>query len=214
MSRAHPPQSDQLSPGLVRLLAQRGDIKRLRRGEVLIQEGAAADSLYILISGQLTVYTQDKRGREVIYNQLTPGDLLGEMFLDGGPRSASVRATSDVECIEVCASEIRDFMAAYPGFSETLVIKLIGRLRRATQQVRSLALDDVFARTISQIESLSVRDGSVRFLPTAVTQQQIASRIGATREMVNHVFRNLVKEGHLVRDPERGFVIREELPKG
>lgn len=201
-----------LSSELIRLLVQRGDIKRLRRGALLVEEGAAAHSLFILLSGQLNVFTRDERGREVIYNQLVPGEIFGEMFLDGGTRSASVRAITDVECLEVRGSEIREFMRDYPQLSEALVMNLIVRLRQATAHIRSLALDDVFIRAVNQINALAVQENGIRYLPSAITQQHIASRIGATREMVNHVFRDLMSGGHLVRDA-RGLVIPGTLPK-
>lgn len=83
----------------------------------------------------------------------------------------------------------------------------------ATSQVRSLALESVFVRTVGAINELAVTREGLRFLPTTVTQQQVASRIGATREMVNHVFRDLVRGGFLVRDDQVGFVIPKALPK-
>ena len=202
-----------LSPELLRLLAERGDVRRLARGDTLITEGDLSESLFILLSGRLKVFTRDDRGREVIYNTLEAGEMLGEMFLDGGPRSASVQAITAVECIEVDGSQIRDFMRSYPGFSETLVVKLIQRLRHATHQVRSLALDDVFARTVDSINEHAVANAGRRYLPASVTQRQIASGIGATREMVNHVFRDLAKAGFLVRDGQGGWWIAKPLPR-
>ncbi|WP_046659742.1 Crp/Fnr family transcriptional regulator [Lysobacter capsici] len=202
-----------LSLDLVRLLAERGDVRRLERGEVLIHEGDLSQSLFVLLSGQLRVFTQDKRGREVIYNTLDAPEILGEMFLDGGPRSASVKAITQVECIEVDDSKLRDFMRQYPDLSESLMIKLIERLRHATQQVRSLALDDVFARTVDAINEHAVSDAGRRYLPASVTQRQIASGIGATREMVNHVFRHLAKAGFLVRDGQAGWWLTRPLPR-
>lgn len=205
--------TDRLSPDLTRLLAERGDVRRVLSGEILIQEGDLSESLFILLSGQLKVFTQDERGREVIYNTLDAGEVLGEMFLDGGPRSASVKAISPAECIEVRGTEIRDFMRTYPGFSEALVVQLIERLRFATLQIRSLALDGVSARTLALINDLAITASGRRLLPRAITQQQIASRIGATREMVNHVFRELIKAGYLVRDEHAGWLITKPLPK-
>lgn len=202
-----------LSPELVSLLTERGDVRRLERGEILIREGELLESLFILLGGQLKVFTQDDRGREVIYNTLDAPEILGEMFLDGGPRSASVKAITPVECIEVDGKQIPDFMRSYPEFSEALVVKLIERLRHATQQVRSLALDDVFARTVDAINEHAVVNAGRRYLPASVTQRQIASGIGATREMVNHVFRNLAKAGFLVRDGQAGWWLAKPLPR-
>lgn len=202
-----------LSPELVRLLAERGDVRRLERGEILIHEGELSESLFILLSGQLKVFTQNDRGREVIYNTLDSPEMLGEMYLDGGLRSASVQAITPVECLEVDGSQIRDFMRGYPEFCESLAVKLIERLRHATQQVRSLALDDVFARTVDAINEHAVANAGRPYLPASVTQRHIASGIGATREMVNHVFRNLAKAGYLVRDGQAGWWLVKPLPR-
>lgn len=202
-----------LSPKLIDLLAERGDVRQVARGEILIQEGDQSESLFILLTGQLKVYAQDDRGREVIYNILDAGDMLGEMFLDGGPRSASVRAITPAECIEVRGGGIREFMRQYPEFSDTLVVKLIERLRHATSQVRSLAFDGVLVRTVAAINELALGEPGRRYLPANVTQQLIASRIGATREMVNHVFRELHKAGILVRKARGSWLIAKPLPR-
>lgn len=202
-----------LSTELIDLLAERGDVRKVVRGEILIREGDLSDSLFILLTGQLKVFTQDERGREVIYNTLDAGEVLGEMFLDGGPRSASVRAITPAECLEVRGIEIRGFMRQYPEFSDMLVVKLIERLRLATAQVRSMAFDGVFARTVGAIEELAQGELGRRYLPAGITQQQIASSIGATREMVNHVFRDLRKAGILVREKQGSWLIAKPLPR-
>ena len=205
--------ADRVSPNFVQLLAEHGDVRRVARGGFLIHEGDSSESMFILLTGQLSVFSRDDRGREVIYNQLEPGDMFGEMFLDGGLRSASVKATTSAEYIEVHESTLRSFIKQYPEFSGALVLILIERLRRSTSQVRSLALQAVSARTISSINELAVAEGELRYLPMTVSQRQIAHRIGATREMVNHVFRDLAKGGYLVRDKQGGWLISKALPK-
>lgn len=201
-----------LSPEIVLDLMGRGDVRRFSRGSMLIVEGAVSSSLFVLLSGKLTVFSRDDRGREVIYNQVGPGEIFGEMILDGGPRSASVRALTEVECLEVRVGEIREFMRHCPEFAESLICRLVERLRTSTAQSRSLALDSVLARTVASIDALAVHDGQCRYLPAGVTQQQVAARIGATREMVNQVFRRLMREGFLVRQPKVGLVIAKALP--
>lgn len=202
----------QLSGDLIRLLGERGDVRRLSPGEMVIKEGDASSSLFILLAGELKVFSQDDRGREVIYNTLSEGEVFGEMVLDGGLRSASVVALTAAICIEMRESEIRGFMQSYPEFFEVLLVKLIERLRHTTIKIRSLALDSVFVRTVSVVNELAVSQNGRCFLPKTITQQQIASRVGATREMVNHVFRDLVRGGYLVREDHVGLVIVKPLP--
>jgi CRP/FNR family cyclic AMP-dependent transcriptional regulator len=202
----------QLSDDLLEDLSTRGDIRTFARGHLLIEEGERSDSLYILISGELKVFTRDPRGRELIYNVLRPGEIFGEMFLDGGPRSASVKAVCTSMCVVIAPDTFREFMRNYPEFAEFLVVKLISRVRHATEQVKSLALNGVYERAVALLNELAVNEGSERAIGPTVTQQEIADRIGATREMVNHILRDLMRGGFVVRDKRR-LVLAKELPK-
>jgi CRP/FNR family cyclic AMP-dependent transcriptional regulator len=203
-----------LSDGLLATLSARGDLKTFPRGELLITEGDSSDSLFILIAGELKVFTRDTRGRELVYNVLRPGEFFGEMFLDGGPRSASVKAVSTSVCAVVGQDEFRCFMKEYPEFAESLVLKLIARVRRATEQTRSLALHGVYERVVALLNELAQPDGQGgRAIDNFLTQQEIADRIGATREMVNQVLRNLTVAGYLIRGEGRRMLITRALPE-
>jgi len=201
-----------IAPEIVLQLRGRGDVRRYSKGSTFIVEGDVSSTLFILLSGQLKVFSKDERGREVTYNSVLPGEVFGEMILDGGTRSASVKAVTEVECLEIRTDEIREFIRQCPEFAEVLITKLAERLRNSTAQTRSLALESVFVRTVASINRLAVSDHQRRYLPASVTQQHVASRIGATREMVNHVFRKLTREGFLVRDAQVGLVIAKSLP--
>jgi CRP/FNR family cyclic AMP-dependent transcriptional regulator len=203
----------QLSEDLVTQLSLRGDLRTFARGEVLIHEGDRSDSLFILVAGELKVYTRGEKGRELVYNVLRPGEFFGEMFLDGGHRSASVKAVCTSICVVVGPEVFRDFMRAYPEFAECLVIKLIARVRHATEQLRDLAMKDVYERAAALLNEQAVSEGSVRAIAASLTQQEIADRIGATREMVNHIIRELVRGGFVVRDRNRRMVLAKDLPK-
>ena len=206
-------RSNNLSPELLSQLALCGDAKWYGRNELLIVEGAVADALYILIAGQLKVFTQDNKGRELVYNILQPGEFFGELFLDGGLRSASVKAVVDSQCIVVDHLAIRGFMKTYPEFAECLVYKLIERLRHATQLSKSLALHDVYERTVDLLNQVALNEGDIRVVPLTMTQQEIADRVGATREMINHILRDLIRGGFLARDEKKRLVFSKMLPK-
>ena len=207
-------RAETLSPELLSQLAQCGDAKWYGRNQTLIVEGAVSDALYILIAGQLKVFTQDGKGRELVYNILQPGEFFGELFLDGGLRSASVKAVVDSQCIVIDHLAIRGFMKTYPEFAECLVYKLIARLRHATQLSKSLALHDVYERTVDLLNQVALREqDDIRVVPLTMTQQEIANRVGATREMINHILRDLIRGGFLARDEKKRLVFTRELPK-
>jgi CRP/FNR family cyclic AMP-dependent transcriptional regulator len=203
----------QLSEDLLANLSTRGDLRTFARGQMLITEGEMSDALYILVAGELKVFTSDERGRELVYNVLRPGEFFGEMFLDGGPRSASVKAVCTSMCVVIAPGEFREFMRVYPEFAESLVLMLISRVRHATEQAKSLALNGVYERAVSLLNELAIEDGCVRSIDQGVTQQEIADRIGATREMVNHIIRDLLRGGFLVRDEQRRLVLAKPFPK-
>jgi CRP/FNR family cyclic AMP-dependent transcriptional regulator len=111
------------------------------------------------------------------------------------------------------ADTLRTFLRNYPEFAEFLVQKLIARVRHVTEQLRDLAMKNVYERATSLLSELAVDDGHGRTIDKSITQQEIANRIGATREMVNHIIRDLVRGGFMLRDGERGMVLLKDLPK-
>jgi CRP/FNR family cyclic AMP-dependent transcriptional regulator len=204
---------DQLSAQLLAQLTTRGNPRTYQRGEVLFEEGSRSDSLFILLSGELKVFTRGDHGRELVYNVMRSGEFFGELSLDGGPRSASVKAVTTSICVVVGRELFRDFLTTYPEFAESLVLKLIARVRHATEQLRSVALKDVYGRVVTLLNELAVERNGLRSLDRSVTQQEIADRVGASREMVNQIFRDLVRGGYIEKDKERHMLIARELPR-
>jgi len=201
-----------LPPELLRELSARGETRLFARNEQVITEGAVSDSLYVLVSGELKVYTQDERGRELVYNVLQAGELFGELFLDGEARSASVRAISEAHCVVVDQALAEGLIRSFPAFAEFLILSLIARLRHATELCRHLALSDVFSRTVAILDQSAIVSDGVRMIPSSLTQQEIADRVGATREMINHVIGDLIRGGLLIRDDKRRLLVVGPLP--
>jgi CRP/FNR family transcriptional regulator, cyclic AMP receptor protein len=205
-------QAPAVPTDLIQLLSRTCGWRSLHAGGLLFEEGDVCNTLYILESGQLKVFTLGSKGRELVYNVLGPGALVGEMFLDGEPRSASVKATEACECLVVPGERMRELLRAHPDFAEFLVINLISRLRNATRKVRSLAMEGVYERTVTLLEEVAIGDGAKRRIPGALTQGEIASRIGATREMVNHVLRDLTRGGFIEKQGHQRLITKP-LPK-
>jgi CRP/FNR family cyclic AMP-dependent transcriptional regulator len=130
-----------ISPELLARLSDRGGLRNFARGELLMREGEGTTDVYILLAGELRAFTSDASGKELVYNVMRPGEFFGELSLDGGPRSASVQATSSAICVVVPQSEVQAFLGEYPEFAKALVMKLIARVRAVTAQARSLGLD-------------------------------------------------------------------------
>jgi CRP/FNR family transcriptional regulator, cyclic AMP receptor protein len=194
-----PPTADAkvLNDSLLREIAATGGVKRYPANAVLINEGDVADTLFIILAGRVKVYAGNAAGKEVILNELGPGDYVGEVPLDGGVRSASVMTLEPTTCALVTGANLREFIAKHPDFALHLIRNLILRLRTLTDSVKSLALDDVYGRVVGLLQKLAVAEGAHRAVPQRLTQQEIADRVGASREMVSRIFKELTIGGYL-----------------
>ena len=200
--------SPAFAPGL-RALARRGVARRYRKGTVLIQEGDVGDMLYIVASGRVKACANDARGREVTYGVYGPGEYLGEMSLDGGPRSATVITLEASICIGVTRQTLLAHIAEHPEFAMELLAKVIGRARMATRTARDLALLDAYGRLAALLDQLAQPDGEgTRVIREPMTHQALASRLGCSREMVSRLVKDLEAGGYLRTRPRPWRVCR------
>ena len=202
---------DRLPVSLLDALAAHGNTRPFRAHTILISEGDAGDSLYIVVSGRLRAYASSEDGRDVVLAEHGPGEYVGELSLDGLARSASVKTLQPTTCCVVPGSQLRGFLAEQPDFALHLSQKLARMVRRLTDQVKSLALQDVYGRMVRVLMELSDEQGSERVVREKLTQQDIADRVGSSREMVNRVLKDLTTGGYVsVRDGR--YVIQRKLP--
>ena len=206
--------SRRLSPSGFMQLCDGDDIRHFSQEQIVFREGDACDGLYIVLAGKLKIYSATGNGRELVYDVVGPGELLGELSLDGGPRSASVKAVTPATCRVLKLSVVRVLMRTRPEFADHIMAKLISRARHSTRLTRSIALDGVMERVAALLEAHATPDGDIRRIPSELTQQEIADRIGASREMVHKVLGELVRDGYLQRDEKRRMSIVRPLPRG
>lgn len=204
---------DPLKDDLLKAMAQRGGTKRFPAHSVLVHEDDQSDSIYIILDGRVKVYSTSAAGREIVYNTQGPGEYFGEMTIDGGPRSASVMTLEPTTCIVVPGAQVREFLATNPDFALHLVRKLIALVRRSTSNVKRLALEDVYTRVATLLNELAVEQGGERVVADKMTQQDIADRVGASREMISRIFKQLTQGGY-VATRQRQIVLLKKLPAG
>jgi CRP/FNR family cyclic AMP-dependent transcriptional regulator len=214
MSEAIPPPVDPLAPlaeATLRAIADGRVVRSYPRNTVLINEGDEGDSLFIVLSGRVKVYASNDAGREVVIDFHGPGEYLGEMSLDGAPRSASVVTVEPSTCAVVSRAQFREFILAHPDFALHLIGKLIQRARLATENMKSLALSDVYGRLVRLLNSLAVEEGDRRVVPEKLTQQDIAERVGSSRDMISRLLKDLAAGGYLAVE-DRTITILRRLP--
>lgn len=198
---------------VLRTIAASGVVRSFPKQTVLIAEGDVGDSLYIIVSGRVKVYASNAAGREVVINFHGAGEYVGEMSLDGAPRSASVMTMEPTTCAIVNRAQFRDFLGANPDFAQHLIHTLIRRARSATENVKSLALSDVYGRLVRLLNALAVEHDGTLVVKERLTQQDIADRVGASRDMIGKLMKDLVGGGYLLVE-DRQITIVKKLPPG
>lgn len=184
--------------------------RRFRRGEIIVERGQKSNALYILLTGRARVVAADARGREVILAVLQPGDYLGEMSLiDNEPHSASVRAEVQTDVLMLGRAEFARCLPENSSLSYAIMRGLVSRLRNADRQIESLALLDVYGRVARALLDMAAEDAGQRVIRGKVSRQDLAKHVGASREMVSRVMKDLEERG-LVETLETGSVVLKE----
>lgn len=188
----------------VAALGRLGVQRRYRRGALLIQEGDTGDSIYIVLEGRLRAFLSDESGKELTLGVYGPLEYVGEMSLDGGPRSAHVEAVESSLCAAVSRDLLQRYIAEHPEFAFEIMGRLIRRARLATESARSVALIDVYGRLVLLLNATTdpkADPNSQRRLLERMTHQQISQHLACSREMVSRLLKDLETGGFIdVRD--------------
>ena len=192
-------------------MARHGVVRDYRERTLVVTEGERTDALYIIVSGRLRAYVSDANGREAVLSVMGPGEYFGELAYDHGPRSASVITLEPSRLLVVPHAEFASFVERNPAFANHFIHKLIHHVRALTENVRSLALMDAYGRVARLLlESAVTRDGQ-HYVPERLTQADIASRVGCSREMVSRIFKDLVQGRYISLESDR-IVIHRKPP--
>jgi CRP/FNR family transcriptional regulator, cyclic AMP receptor protein len=202
-----------LPPALLESIAKVATVRVFAKNAIMVSEGDDTDSLYVVLSGRARVYVSDSQGREVQLNTLGQGEYFGEVTLDGGARSASVVALDECRCAVVKRSELLGLVERQPEFALHMVRKLASRVRDLTGNVRSLALMDVYGRVARLLLELAEEKDGRLVVDEALTHRDIASRVGASREMISRIFSDLTAGGYVGKENGRLVIIRKPPPR-
>ncbi|MDR1967939.1 MAG: Crp/Fnr family transcriptional regulator [Burkholderiaceae bacterium] len=172
---------------------------RFKRGEVIVEKGKRTGALFILLNGRARVLSCDRKGREVILAVLQPSHHIGEMSLiDGEPHSATVQAEVQTDVLRLDGEQFVLCLSENASLAHAVMRGLALRLRQADHKIESLALLDVYGRVARALLEFAEDTGEVELLiRDRVSRQDVAKMIGASREMVSRVMKDLEKQGHI-----------------
>ena len=187
--------------------------RRFKRGEALVEQGQKSNALFILLTGRARVMTSDSRGREVILATLAQGDYLGEMsIIDNEPHSATVRAEVQTDVLMLGRAEFARCLTENASMSLVVMRGLVKRLRHADRKIESLALLDVYGRVAHALLDFAVADAQGQLLiKEKISRQDLAKMVGASREMVSRVMKDLEERGFIEALPNGATLLKDRL---
>lgn len=188
--------------------------RRFRRGEIVVEQGRKSNALFILLNGRARVLTSDSRGREVILAVLQAGDYVGEMSLiDNEPHSATVRAEVQTDMLVLGRNEFARCLPETSSLAYAILRGLVARLRAADRQIESLALLDVYGRVARALLDMAEDDKGVLIIRSKVSRQDLAKVVGASREMVSRVMKDLEERGHIETQDNGWVFVKDRLQR-
>jgi len=197
-------------------LAEGAIVKNFPKNVVIINEGDEAGPLFIILSGKVRVYLSNEDGKTVILSEQRGGSYFGELsLLDHEPRSASVMTLVATTCALIPKPVFSDWVQAFPDDAGLALIKgLTKRIRMLTDNVRSLALSDVYGRLAKVLHDQAVSDPEQEgqwLLEGKFSHQELASLVGSSREMISRILKDLTRGGYIVNEGKK-FRILKRLP--
>ena len=187
--------------------------RRFRRGELVVEQGRKSNALFILLNGRARVLTSDSRGREVILAVLEAGDYVGEMSLiDNEPHSATVRCEVQCDVLILGRAEFARCLPENSSMSYAIMKGLVQRLRQADRKIESLALMDVYGRVARALLEFAQPDREgLMTIRERISRQDIAKMVGASREMVSRVMKDLEDRGFIETREDGSMLVKDRL---
>jgi CRP/FNR family cyclic AMP-dependent transcriptional regulator len=203
-----------LAPTDAEILTQHSQTRRYPANTILINEGDESNSMYVIKEGEVKVYASDENGKEVIFQILGAGEYFGEMALvDDAPRSASVVTLTPIKVMIISKADFKHFLASNSEAAFNLIRALTKKVRALTSSVKNLALLDVYGRVAQTLLDMSTEIDGKQVINQKLTHQEIANMVGASREMVSRILKDLSTGGYITVD-KNSITINEKFPSG
>lgn len=209
------PLFSNLSSAQLQSIGAHAAMRVYEKGDVIVQQGEVAQSLHVLVAGQVKVYMRNEENREVIINTLSAGEFFGELpMFDQEPRSASVAAIERCHVQTLSYAKFQKILDASPDIARRIMEALAARLRHADRQISTLALLNISGRVSRTLLELAIMSNGQRVVGEPFTQKDLAGMIGASREMVNRTLRDLMDQGYISIGRKSITILNDKLPDG
>jgi CRP/FNR family cyclic AMP-dependent transcriptional regulator len=196
-----------LAPADLEDLAKRFVIRRYPKGATVANTGDRLDEFNVILSGRIQWFWRDEAGRQLKLAAEGPGGHFADVTLGGEPILMSVIAIEDLRVAAIPLTEFRPLLLRHPRVAVGLLMDVVARLRRLLQATQSLSMEDVYARVVKLLIARARHDGER--LVADLTHAEIGQRVGATREMVGRLLRDLARGGYIKSERGRITILRK-----
>lgn len=197
-----------LSPDELDRAAQLFTIRSYPKGAILVSEGDRLEFFSILLAGRVKFYWRDETGRQVDVAVVSPPEDFAAQAFGGEPMLNSVIALDDVNLAAIPLAEFERLLLQHPPLALAYIRRVVGLFRRSTAGRKSLAMEDVYGR-VTELLLASAVDTDGKLVTERFTHAEIGQRVGATREMVGRILRDLARGGYIEVDRGRITVLRK-----
>jgi len=196
----------------IEMVAAQTVTRQFPKNTVIVNQGDETDSFYVIVQGKVDVFLQNDKGKEIIINTLGLCESFGELAPLGRiPRQASIITTEDSTFGIISRQVFMDTLLVKPSIGMRIIDLLITRIQDLTEEVSSLALEDVYNRVVRVLYKHADEVGD-KLVTEKLTQQDIASRVGATREMVHRILKELKTGGYISIEGKHITIEKKLLP--
>jgi len=203
---ANVPIFQSLSADELEDVARHFSVKQYAPNAIIANEGDRLSVFNVILAGRIQWYWSDEGGRQLKLTPEGPGGHFADTTLGGEPILMSIASIEPLRVAEISMNELHVLLLRYPRVAAALLLDVVARLRRMTHATRALGMDEVYTRVVKLLMARAVQS-SVR-LEAALTQSEIGERVGATREMVGRILRDLARGGYIEMARGRVTILR------
>ena len=199
----------------LRDLARRGHLVRYKANSQVITQGQTGHEIFVVLDGRLEAYihSNGRKERRLTLATLHSGDIFGEIGIEGAQRSASVCTVSPTLCAMISQDAVVQQRGSDTRLQELLTQTANQRNRENTLLMAQTLFNDIYSRMVDLLMSLAVEHSSrTMIIPERITHQEIANRLGCSREMVSRLLKDLEKGQYISRRPDMTLMLHPPLP--
>jgi CRP/FNR family cyclic AMP-dependent transcriptional regulator len=199
----------------LRTLSRKGRLVRFKANSQIITQGQTGQEVFVVLDGKLEAYihSNGRKERRLTLAVLLPGDIFGEIGMDGGERTASVCTVSASVCAMVHASDVIKQRAQDPALQELLSVTANHRNRHNTVLMTQTIFNDIYTRMVDLLTGMSQPfNAEFNRIPERITHQEIANRLGCSREMVSRLLKDLENGEYIKRHTDQTLLLKQPMP--